>query len=99
MDVLAKFHSVIHTSWRIIIPKATREFYEIKQGDVVELLLIKYQNKKPQIKKQFLGKVGEHGSVIIPKPVREVMKLKPKEIAEVIILDHHKQTMRQERNK
>lgn len=66
---------------------------------MVELLLIKYQNKKPQIKKQFLGKVGEHGSVIIPKPVREVMELKPKKIVEVIMLDHHKQTMRRERNK
>ena len=61
--------------------------------------LLNIKIKKPQIKKQFLGKVGEHGSVIIPKPVREVMEIKPKEIVEVIMLDHHKQTMRQERNK
>jgi AbrB family looped-hinge helix DNA binding protein len=89
MEVLAKFHVVVHRIGRIIIPVGTRKFYGIEQGDFVEVMIIKY-NKAEQKSSTFTARVGEQGSIIIPKAVREVLNIKPGDIVEVLLLAHHK---------
>lgn len=90
MDVLAKCHVIVHQVGRIVIPRGTREFYGISQGDFVEIKVIKYENGKKQKEGTFTARVGEHGSVFIPKPLREVMGIKPGDILEILLLAHHK---------
>ena len=74
MNVLAKFHVVVHKIGRIIILAGTRKFYGIGPGDFVE---VKINNKKAR-EGVLITRVGEQGAVVIPKALREVMDIKPK---------------------
>lgn len=90
MDVLAKFHVVVHKIGRIIIPAGTRKFYDIEPGDLVEIKLIKYENAGKAKEGTLTTRVGEQGTVVIPKALREVMDIKPGDLLEVLLLAHYK---------
>lgn len=90
MDVLAKCHVIVHQAGRIVIPKGTREFYGINQGDFVEVKVLKYENNRKARGGTFTARVGEHGSIFIPKALREVMDIRPGEVLEVLLLAHYK---------
>ncbi|NJF25165.1 AbrB/MazE/SpoVT family DNA-binding domain-containing protein [Thermococcus sp. Bubb.Bath] len=90
MDALAKFHVIVHKVGRIVIPIGTRKFYNINQGDVVEVTIKKYNDGKKPKEGTFTAKVGEHGSIFIPKHLRKVMNIKPGDIIEVLLLAHYK---------
>jgi len=90
MDVLAKCHVIVHQVGRIVIPRGTREFYGINQGDFVEVKVIKYENNEKPREGTFTVRVGEHGSIFIPKALREVMHINPGEVLEVLLLAHYK---------
>ncbi len=95
MDVLAKFHVVVHKIGRIIIPAGTRKFYGIKPGDFVEIKVIKYENNGKAKEGTLTTRVGEQGAVVIPKALREVMNIKPGDVVEVLLLAHYKQNSEQ----
>ncbi|NJE12850.1 AbrB/MazE/SpoVT family DNA-binding domain-containing protein [Thermococcus sp. LS2] len=90
MEVLAKFHVIVHKIGRIIIPAGTRKFYGIEHGDFVEIRILKYESDKKPKEGTFTARVGEQGSIFIPKPLREVMGIKPGDVIEVLLLAHHK---------
>jgi AbrB family looped-hinge helix DNA binding protein len=89
MEILAKFHVIVHKVGRIVIPIGTRKFYGIEQRDFVEVKIKKYDDNNPK-EGTFTAKVGEHGSVFIPKHLREVMSIKPGDVVEVLLLAHYK---------
>ena len=70
--------------------RGTRKFYEINQGDFVEVNVLKYENNKRPRGGTFTARVGEHGSIFIPKALREIMGIKPGDIVEVLLLAHYK---------
>ncbi|USH00445.1 AbrB family transcriptional regulator [Thermococcus argininiproducens] len=90
MEVLAKFHVIVHKIGRIIIPVGTRKFYGIEHGDFVEVKILKYENNKKPREGTFTARVGEQGSIFIPKPLREIMDIKPGDVIEVLLLAHYK---------
>ncbi|ACS91102.1 AbrB/MazE/SpoVT family DNA-binding domain-containing protein [Thermococcus sibiricus] len=90
MEVLAKFHVVVHKIGRIIIPAGTRKFYGINEGDFVEVKIIKYENNEKAREGTFTARVGEQGALVIPKALREVMNIKPGDVLEVLLLAHYK---------
>ena len=90
MDILAKCHVIVHQVGRIVIPRGTRKFYEIDQGDFVEVKILKYENNKRPRGGTFTARVGEHGSIFIPKALREIMGIKPGDVVEVLLLAHYK---------
>ena len=90
MDILAKCHVIVHQVGRIVIPIGTRKFYEIDQGEVVEVKVIKYEKDEKPREGTFTARVGEHGSIFIPKALREIMGIKPGDIVEVLLLAHYK---------
>jgi len=90
MDILAKCHVIVHQVGRIVIPIGTRKFYEIDQGDFVEVKVLKYENNKRPRGGTFTARVGEHGSIFIPKALREVMSIKSGDVVEVLLLAHYK---------
>jgi len=90
MEVLAKFHVIVHKIGRIIIPVGTRKFYGIEHGDFVEVKILKYENNKKPREGTFTARVGEQGAVVIPKALREVMDIKPGDVLEVLLLAHYK---------
>ena len=90
MEVLAKFHAVVHKIGRIIIPAGTRKFYEIDQGDFVEVKIIKYENNEKPREGSFTARISEQGAIFIPKALREVMDIKPGDLLEVLLLAHYK---------
>ncbi|WP_010480066.1 AbrB/MazE/SpoVT family DNA-binding domain-containing protein [Thermococcus zilligii] len=90
MEVLAKFHVIVHKIGRIIIPAGTRKFYGIERGDFVEVKILKYESDKRPKEGTFTARIGEQGSIFIPKPLREVMEIKPGDVIEVLLLSHYK---------
>ena len=90
MEVLAKFHAIVHKIGRIIIPVGTRNFYGIEHGDFVEVKILKYENNKKAREGTFTARVGEQGSIFIPKALREIMGIKPGDVLEVLLLAHYK---------
>ncbi|KUK16875.1 AbrB/MazE/SpoVT family DNA-binding domain-containing protein [Thermococcus sibiricus] len=90
MEVLAKFHVVVHKIGRIIIPVGTRNFYGIEPGDFVKVKIIKYENDEKSREETFTARVGEQGALVIPKALREVMGIKPGDVLEVLLLAHYK---------
>ncbi|MFA4720645.1 AbrB/MazE/SpoVT family DNA-binding domain-containing protein [Pyrococcus kukulkanii] len=90
MEVLAKFHVIVHKIGRIIIPAGTRKFYGIEPDDFVEIRILKYESSGKPREGTFTARVGEQGSVFIPKTLREVMGIKPGDVIEVLLLAHYK---------
>jgi len=88
-EPLAKFQSRLRPQGRVMIPVYIREYFGIKDGDFVVVIIRIPDESRNIVGRVFaITKVYDRGVITIPKKIRDKFNLQPGSFVEILLIDY-----------
>jgi len=88
-EPLAKFQSKLRPQGRVMIPVYIREYFDIKDGDFVVVIIRVPDESKNIIGRVFaVAKVYDRGVITVPKRIRNKFNLEVGDFVEILLIDY-----------